>query len=188
MPLDVLGIVGLPGSGKTEAAKALSELDVAYVRMGDVVWQEVERRGLRLTDDNIAKISEEFREKEGMGAIAKRCVPLIKAAGKGKKAVVVDGIRGISEVNEFRKAFGKGFHLIAVIADEKIRYRRVASRRREGDPLTPEKFRERDMRELGWGLGEALAMADITFKNEGPVEELRRLAVDYFKREIGGKS
>ena len=188
MPPAVIGIVGLPGSGKTEVAKSLATSGATIVRMGDVVWQELERRGRAITDANVGQLSNEFRKLEGMGAIAKRSVPLVEAAGKGKRAVVVDGIRGISEVDEFRKAFGKGFHLIAVWSSEKSRYSRIASRRRVDDPLNLENFREKDLRELSWGLGDALALADVLFVNEGSIAELRAKSAGYFKRGIGEKT
>ena len=187
MTLEVIGIVGLHGSGKTEVTKALARFDVPSVRMGDVVWEELKRRGQKITEANVAKLASELREREGLGAIAKRCVPLIKARGKGKRAVVVDGIRGMAEVDEFRRAFGEGFHLLAVKASERIRYSRVASRARADDVATLKRFREKDKRELRWGLGEALVHADFTISNEGTIEELHRKAVELFKRVVGEK-
>lgn len=182
MALKVIGIVGLPGSGKTEVAKALAKLDVPSVRMGDVVWGELKRRGKSINEANVAKVSNEFRKREGMGAIAKRCVPLIEASGSGKRAVVVDGIRGIAEVNEFRKKFGRNFHLIAIWANEEVRYRRIASRKRADDSITRESFRKKDLRELSWGLGGAIALSDVMFINEGTIEELHMRATDFFKK------
>ncbi len=188
MAIDVIGIVGLQGSGKTEVAKALAQFDVPCVRMGDVVWDELRRRGQEITEANVAKVANEFRARDGLGAIAKRCVPLIKARGKGKRAIVVDGIRGTAEVDEFRRAFGDGFHLVAVQASERVRYSRVASRGRADDVATLEKFGEKDRRELGWGLKGALAQADFTITNEGTLKEFRRKAVDFFKQMTGGKT
>lgn len=187
MALKVIGIVGLHGSGKTEVAKALARLGAPYVRMGDVVWDEVKRRGLNITEANVAKVASELREREGLGAIAKRCIQLIKTRGKDKRAVVVDGIRGVAEVNEFRRAFGDNFHLLAVQAGEPIRYSRIASRGRADDADTQERFREKDRREVSWGLDEAFALADFTIVNEGTLEELRGKAVEFYKRVTGEK-
>ena len=181
-----MGIIGLHGSGKTEVAKALSKFDVPSVRMGDVVLEELKRRGHEINEVSVASVANELRQREGLGAIAKRCVPLIQARGEGKRAVVVDGIRGIAEVEEFRRTFGDGFHLLAVWANESIRYGRVESRRRVDDARSLETFREKDRRELGWGLGEAFALADFMILNEGTLEELHQRAIEIFKSLTGG--
>ncbi len=188
MVLEVIGIVGLHGSGKTEVAKALAKFDVPTVRMGDVVWEEIKRRGQKINEGSVATVASELREREGLGAIAKRCIPLIKASGEGKRAVVVDGIRGIAEVEEFRRAFGDSFHLFAVWACEHLRYSRIASRGRADDAMKLEKFREKDRRELGWGLGKALALADFMIVNEDTLDELHEKAIELFRRIAGEKA
>ena len=48
--MKVIGFVGLPASGKTEAAKVAQELGIPIIRMGDVVREEVKRRGLDITE------------------------------------------------------------------------------------------------------------------------------------------
>ncbi|MEW6593229.1 MAG: AAA family ATPase, partial [Candidatus Hadarchaeota archaeon] len=170
--LKVVGLVGLQGSGKTEVVKALAEFDAPSVRMGDVVWNELKRRGMKINEKNVAEVANEFRAQDGMGAIAKRCIPLIEEKGKGKRAVIVDGIRGIAEVDEFRKVFGKDFSLIAVWASEDTRHSRIASRVREDDARGIENFRAKDRRELSWGLGEAMALAATKLVNEGPLTDI----------------
>lgn len=181
----VIGLVGLQGSGKTEVAKVFRGFDVAYVRMGDVVWEELKRRGQEINEASVAKLANELRKEEGLAAIAKRCVPLILERGRGKRAAVVDGIRGIAEVKVFREAFGGDFHLLAVTSSEKTRHSRIAARGRADDATALEKFREKDRRELGWGLADALKDADEALENEGTVEELRRKAADFFERVVG---
>jgi dephospho-CoA kinase len=181
----VIGLVGLQGSGKTEVAKTFARFNVSYVRMGDVVWEELKRRGEEITEASVAKLANELRQAEGLSAIAKRCVPLILERGKGKRAVIVDGLRGIAEVEEFRRAFGEKFHLLGVQADEKARYSRVVSRGRADDAAALEEFRQKDRRELGWGLGDALAHADVTITNEGTLEELRQKAIEFFEQVVG---
>ncbi len=187
MALEVIGIVGLHGSGKTEVAKALAKFDVPSVRMGDVVWGEIKRRGQEINEASVAAVANELREREGLGAIAKRCVPLIESRGKGKRAVVVDGIRGIAEVDEFRHSFGDSFHLLAIWVNERIRYSRIASRGRADDAMSLESFRKKDRRELSWGLGEALALADFIIVNEGTLDGLHKRAIGIFGNVVGGK-
>jgi dephospho-CoA kinase len=185
MPFKVIGLVGLQGAGKTEVARILGELGVPRVRMGDVVWEELRLRGEEITEENVARLANELRQREGMDAIAKRCVPLLRKKGENAKAVVVDGIRGIAEVEEFRRAFGQSFNLWGVWARKSIRYKRIAERKREDDALGPERFDEKDRRELGWGMGEALALADELIVNEGTLDELRARVTELFRRVVG---
>ncbi len=185
MALKVIGIVGPQGSGKTEVAKTISELGVPCVRMGDLVWNEVKRRGQEVTEENVARVAGELRERLGQGAVAKLCIPLIKRVGKDKPAVVVDGIRSEAEVKEFRRMFHRDFYLIAVQCGEKIRYSRIASRRRADDASTMEKFVMKDRREESWGLEGAMKSADFTIVNEGTLEELRERAVGVYKKVVG---
>ncbi len=180
----VVGVVGLQGSGKTEVAEAASKFDIPRVRMGDVVWDEVKSRGLEVNEKNVGAVANEFREKEGKAAIAKRCVPLIEKIGKGRGAVLVDGIRGKAEVDEYRRVFGDGFVLLAVEASEEIRRERVSVRGRSDDASGEENFREKEERERGWGLDAAMKDADITIVNEGPLEALQQRARDILESVV----
>lgn len=186
MAPQIIGIVGLPGSGKTEVARVFAELGAPSVRMGDVVWEELRRRGKEITESNVARVSNELRRREGMGAIAKRCIPIIRRVGKGQQAVIVDGIRGIAEVEVFRKSFGENFHLIGCWSSQMTRYRRTSSRRRDDDTGDLRSFHRKDKRELSWGLGDALALADFIIVNEGSLRELEERARELFKKIMEG--
>ncbi|MFN4133312.1 MAG: hypothetical protein ACK4GQ_02965, partial [Candidatus Hadarchaeales archaeon] len=100
------------------------------------------------------------------------------------EVVVVDGIRGIAEVEEFRKAFGDSFHLWAVWAGEKDRYSRIAARKRLDDATGLEEFRRKDRRELGWGLGEAFALAEAMIINDGTLGDLRKKVEKMFLETV----
>lgn len=182
-----MGVVGLPGAGKTEVAQEILRLNAAYVRMGDVVWKEVKSRGLEVNETNVGKIASELREQEGPAAIAKRCIPLIKRAERGRALVVVDGIRGLAEVKEFKREFGDRFLLLAVWAQERTRFKRISARGREDDVQGLEELRRKDARELGWGLGEAMALADFMLVNEGTLEELQGAVRGVLKRILEGQ-
>ncbi len=183
----IIGIVGLQASGKTVAASSFVDWGAARVRMGDVVWKEVERRGLDLVEENVGEVAQELREEEGMGAVAKRCVPLIREECEGSDVVVVDGIRGIAEVEVFREEFGDNFVLLSVEASAETRYERIKGRERDDDVGSVEEFKEKDRRELNWGLEEALEEADYNIKNEGTLEDFKQKALEIFE-EIKNKN
>lgn len=181
----VIGLVGLQAAGKTEVARVFLRFGIPCVRMGDVVVEEVRRMGLEVNEKNVGEMAEEMRKKHGMEIIAKLNIPRIEEAGKGGEAVVVDGIRGIAEVEEFRRAFGERFVLCAVLAPARTRFERVAGRRREDDAESFAEFVEKDRRELGWGLAEAIALADVFIVNDGTLDELRKKAEELYRRVVG---
>ena len=171
--MKIIAFVGLPLSGKTTASRIAEEMGIPVVVMGDVVREEVKRRGLELTDENAGRVASELREREGMDAIAKRCIPMIRERLDEKGIVVVDGIRGIAEVERFRKEFGDDFILINIEAPLEVRFERALRRKRDDDVKTIEDLRRRDERELSWNMGEAIRLADITIENVGDIDEFK---------------
>ncbi|MEM3536248.1 MAG: AAA family ATPase [Candidatus Bathyarchaeia archaeon] len=159
----VIGLTGMPGAGKSVFVNVAKDNGYGVVVMGDVVREEAKGRGLALTPENLGKVMLELRREEGENVIAKRCVPKVENVKERK--VVVDGIRSLKEVEEFKSHFPK-FTLIAIHASPETRFRRLYHRRRSDDPKDWEIFNKRDMRELSVGLGEAIAMAEYLIVNE----------------------
>ena len=177
----VFAFVGAPAAGKTEAALVAKEMGIPVITMGGVIREELKKRGLPLSDENAGRVANELREGEGMDAIAKRCIPLIKDVEEKKAertVVVIDGIRGIAEVETFKKEFGDDFVLVRVDAPLQLRYKRIKTRGRGDDLLSVEEFKNREKREFGWGMEEAMKKASRVIKNEGSLEE--------FKEQIKG--
>jgi dephospho-CoA kinase len=75
------------------------------VLMGDVVREEAKKRGVEPDAENIGKIMLELRQTEGKAVIARRCVP--KVVSTTRQKVIVDGIRSLDEVEEFKRHFSK---------------------------------------------------------------------------------
>jgi dephospho-CoA kinase len=180
MPKLVVGIAGLPGSGKTEVAKIAVRFGYSYIRMGDVVVEEVRRRGLKVCEENVGAVASELR-RTSEAEVARRCIPLIR---EKPEPVVVDGIRGIAEVEKFRREFGDAFKLVSVWSSQATRFSRISRRGREDDAQGWEEFLKKDRRELSWGLGEAMALSDYLIVNEGTLEELREKAEEIFRRRL----
>jgi len=166
--MKVIGIVGMPASGKGEASRIARDLGIPVVVMGDAIRERVKEAGLPLTDANCGAIAGKLRGDLGMDAIARITIPVIEATTA--PVVLVDGIRGDYEVAAFRERFPE-FTLIGIVSSFETRYARLANRGRSDDSLTAEELRARDERELGWGLGRALAQADYRIVNEGTLEE-----------------
>ncbi len=167
----VVGVVGLPGSGKSEAAAVARELGLPVVTMGDVIRGACRERGLDPAEHH-GQVARALREEEGPAAIAERSLPAIRAALAEHDAVLVDGLRSGVEVDVFEAAFGDEFVLVTVEAPFDTRAERVAARGRDvAEAEGGEGLRERDERELGFGMGEAMARADVVLENEGSLAE-----------------
>ena len=180
----VVGIAGMPGAGKGVFRRTIQRMGYPVVTMGDEVREEVKRRNLKPTPQNLGKVMLQLREVEGPAAVAERCIPkLEKAIGR---IVVIDGIRSLVEVNEFKKHFPH-FILIAIHASPKTRYQRLLRRRRSDDPPDWKTFIERDLRELGIGMGSVISVADYMIVNEGTIFQLRQKIVQVMKEVRGDK-
>lgn len=163
----LVAITGMPGAGKSTAAKAVEAHGFKRIVMGDVIREETRRRGLEPDQGNTGKVMLELREQFGPGAVAEACLRSLEGA-KGD-VVVVDGVRSIAEVQVFAKA--GTVRLLAVAASRDRRFRLLTSRARSDAPDSRGAFDERDRRELSVGVGDAMAFADETISNERTTEE-----------------
>lgn len=177
--MKIIAFVGMPASGKSEAARIASQMGVPVVNMGDVIRKEVLRRGLEPNDSNTGMVANDLRKCEGMNAVAVRCISQIKEAGSD--LVVVDGVRGIAEVECFRQEFAEGFILISIYAPIEVRFSRIQKRARSDDMNTIEGLRNRDERELGWGMGEAIEASSVEIENNFTLEVFRKDVIEVLK-------
>jgi dephospho-CoA kinase len=166
----VVATVGLPGSGKGEAAAVAREEGIPVVTMGDVIREECRARGLD-PDSHHGEVAQTLREEEGPDAIAARSVPQVRAARADADTVLVDGVRSGVEVDRFEAAFGDAFTLVSIEAPFAVRAERVEARGRD-DPAA-ETLRERDERELGFGMDAAMERADVTVENTDSLASFR---------------
>jgi dephospho-CoA kinase len=158
----------MPASGKGEFSRIAQEAGIQVIVMGDMIRKAVRAAGLEPNDENFGATANRLRAERGMDAIAQLCVPEIRALDA--PLVLIDGIRGDTEVALFRKNF-PGFTLISIESPFEKRLERIAARARSDDFTTADALRNRDQREIGWGLGNALKQADIHLDNEGSLEE-----------------
>jgi len=169
--MKVIGVVGMPASGKGEFAKIASDMGIPVIVMGDMIRNAVKTAGLEPTDTNFGLTASRLRAEQGMDAVAKLCIPEVEH--QTAPLVLIDGIRGDSEVKRFRKAF-PSFTLINIDSTFDNRLVRVAARGRTDDVHTAEELRNRDERELGWGLGKAQKMSDVQIKNNGTLDDFSK--------------
>jgi dephospho-CoA kinase len=171
--MKIIAFAGMPFSGKSEAVKIARDIKIPVIRMGEIVWEETKKRGLELTDKNVGTVANTMRKEFGMNIWAMRTLEKIKLI-KNQKMMVIDGVRNIEEIETFKKELGKDFLLIVVQVSDEKRYERAMTRGREDDSQNINLIKERDKRELSWGLGCVVASADIIVTNEGNIEDFKR--------------
>jgi len=163
----------MPGSGKSTIVSALKAKGIEALNLGDGVRAEAKRRNLEPTGDNLGKLMLELRKKNGAGAIAELLIESIK--NSQSKVIIVDGVRSATEIEVLRNV--GSVKLLSIEATADTRYQFLSSRGRSDDPITREKFEERDNRELGVGIGESIAISDETIVNSNiTLDELTELA------------
>ena len=178
--MKILVTTGMPGSGKEELLDCCVSRGAKVIRMGDMVREKAKEFGLELTDSNVGNLANEERKRYGMDIWAKRTIPYV-----GGDLVAIDGTRGPDEIKAFKKAFGDKLKIVAVHASPSTRFARLRSRGRPDSPTDLAEFEKRDLRELEWGLGNAIALADYLIVNEGSLEELRSEIDSLLERLLG---
>jgi len=168
--VNVVALVGMPGSGKSEVARVFKKHGYATVRFGDITDEEVKKRGLKLDEGNEKLVREGLREKHGMAAYAILNLHRIEAALE-KFDVVIDGLYSWEEYKYLKDRLGSRLHIVAVWSPPEIRYKRL--RTRAVRPLSMVQARERDYAEVeNVNKGGPIAMADYTITNNDTLESL----------------
>ena len=180
---ELVCIAGLPGSGKSVASDYFVEKGYQYVRFGQIVMDEVAKRGLAVSEQNERTVREDLRKEYGMAAMAILNLPKFKPLLESGN-VIGDGLYSFEEYKVLKKEFGQKLVVIAVFASPQLRYERLARRKLlPGDkeaknrPLTIKEAESRDFAEIeNLNKGGTIAMADFTLLNTGTLE--------YFKKQI----
>lgn len=187
----VIAVVGMPGSGKTEVSRYLTKKGFAFIRMGQVVLDEVIKKGLEPGEATERPVREGFREKRGMAAIAILNFPKIDTLSK-RGNVVLDGMYSWEEYKAIRKKYGKRFFVIAVYASPKSRYKRLSKQKFDKGKdknmtrrnYTEKEAKSRDFSEIEkLNKGGPIAMADFTITNDGSKNDLIK-SVERIMRSI----
>lgn len=168
----VLCIVGMPCSGKTTVSNIAREMGIFTVATGNIVREEIQRRGLTYNEVNDFKIAEWFHEYGRERELMRRIVDKIIEANH-PDPIVIEGLRSSKQINELKKRlWGEKLFILAVHASPKLRWEREKNRPR----FNHKGYRNvklRDKRELSLGSGDLIVMADYMIVNNGSLEEFK---------------
>jgi dephospho-CoA kinase len=171
LPSRVFGVVGLSGTGKSEAVRYLSALlSLEPVYFGGVVIKEVSARNLPVNELSEAGVRTELRRTHGMAAMAILSRAAIEERLRCSGTALIDGIYSMAEY-KFLKEIYPDLQILAMHSTKAVRYNRLRSRPIR--PLEPQEVDERDVREVE-ELDKAgpIALADYHFVNDKSIDEL----------------
>jgi dephospho-CoA kinase len=170
--MNVVSVVGMAGSGKSEVARMFEEAHFYRIRFGDITDAEVKKRGLELNERNERQVRESLRREHGMAAYAILNLPAIDSALHTGN-VIIDGLYSWEEYLLIKKHYPQNFRVVAVCSSPATRYNRLACRKER--PLTAEEAASRDKAEVeNINKGGPIAMADFTIINESSLQDLRK--------------
>lgn len=162
----IMGISGMPGSGKSIISDIACENGAIMVSMGDIIREEAKKRG-----EPSKETAKNLRKEYGNEIVAELTIKKIKKLLEEgcDSSIIVDGIRSHHEVKLFRKNF-KDFIIVSVFANQSIRFERIKIRNREDDTTDYAVFEERDENELGFGIGNVISLSDKLLINESDMD------------------
>lgn len=179
----IIGITGTIGAGKGAVVDYLKTKGFAHYSVRDVLLEEVARRGLPPDRPSLRVVGNELRELYSPSYLVEHAY--MDAIATGGNAVI-ESIRAYGEV-DFLK--GKGAVLLAVDADQKIRYERIFARGLSTDSVDFATWVAHEEQELvsnevhGQNVSGVMNLADFSIVNNGSIEELGH-AIDEILRKI----
>ncbi|MGL4670090.1 MAG: nucleoside monophosphate kinase [Methanobacteriaceae archaeon] len=177
--MKVIGVSGMPGSGKSLISNIARKKGFFIIRMGDMIRKEAERR-----NEDSGKVAIDLRKESGDYVVANLCVEEVKKELKNKNNLfLIEGIRSPYEVELFKENF-LGFKLLSVFSPPKSRFARVRNRKRLDDSSKFEDFEKRDKREIEFGIAEAIMLSDYLIINEGHINSYKREIYRFLNREL----
>lgn len=165
----IIAIVGLPGSGKTDAAAFFKQRNFPVIPFGKTVNDYIDGRNLPHSEKVHKKVREDLRVKYGKEAIAVLNIIEIKKSLKNNSIIIIEGMRSWEEYIYLKKELPTVKLVIICIYSEKhLRYKRISKR----NNLSEHYGEERDINEIvGINMGPTIAYADFVIKNNYSKEE-----------------
>lgn len=137
MTFIIFGLTGRNAAGKGAVAEILKKKSFVYHSLSDTLREELARKGIVESRDNLIKIGNDLRNSGGPSVLADLMVEKLQSLENH----IVDSIRNPAEVDSLnRKYINHKFRLISVDASPEIRFERLKNRNRVGDSSSWEEF------------------------------------------------
>ena len=167
------GLTGRNASGKTTVVEWLVENGYVSTSCSDSIRAHLRSQGIEINRENLIAGGRELRAAHGPGILAE----MLRDEHAKTSCLVIDSIRTPAEVEALQER--PDFRLIEIRASREVRWQRLQSRGRSGDPTDWDTFVAQEESELealddsGQALIATAEMADIVIINDGEAEELR---------------
>lgn len=164
--MQIMGISGLPGSGKSLVSEIATEKGAIIVSMGDIIREEAKKRG-----ESSKETAQNLRAEFGQYIVSELTIKKIKKLqDEGlENSIIVEGIRSPHEVDMFKENFDN-FIILSIFANPTLRFERLKNRMREDDSTDYNEFKARDQMELDFGIGDVISLSDKIIINESDLE------------------
>ena len=175
--MQVMGISGLPGSGKSLVSESAAAKGAIIVSMGDIVREEAKKRG-----EGSKETAVNLRKEHGEYIVSELTIKKIKKLQEEgfDNMIVVEGIRSHHEVEMFKENFDN-FIILSIFANQNLRFERLKKRMREDDSQDFNVFLKRDME---FGMGTVIALSDKILINESDIDSFYE-KINEFLEEMG---
>jgi dephospho-CoA kinase len=187
----IVGVAGPYAAGKGEVVGFLEDRGYQAHSLSDVIREVLSERGLSETRERMIETGRALRQAHGTAVLAERLV----ARFRPSQDYVIDSIRHPAEVEALR-AQAESFTLVWVDAPLRLRFERLRSRGRPGDPRDTGELASFEARERGGsdelgGAGQQLeaveALADHRLSNDGDLGALHR-QLQHLMQPLDGKT
>lgn len=170
----VILVSGYPGAGKSTVGDILEEKipNAKHIESGTIVREKYKEE---TGNSNIEshKLGEWIDSKVEENETYVADLTLKKAKSLGSEKVVISGLRELEAHKIAEKKFKK-YDSIFVDASFKTRLDRMKNRGREGEEnFDKQDLRERDEREINWGIEEIREYSKKEIENNGSLESLK---------------
>ena len=172
----IIAVVGMAGSGKSEAIKYLQEkFGWPKIYFGKYTFERIEKEGLETNYQNEKLIREKIRNELGMGAYAKLALPEINELLRKNDNILIESLYSWKEYKILKEEFGDKFRVMAIHASPDVRIQRLFARKNERPMKDEDEFITRDYSEIeNTDKGGPIARADYNIINEISLEDLKR--------------
>ena len=170
----IIGITGTDGAGKGTVVEYLvKNKGFKLYHARTLFLEELEQRGLPTDRTHLRLVGNEMRKKFGADYIVR--IFLDRAKEQGDDMVVIDSIRALAEAKTLK---AEGGILLALDADQRLRYERIVGRGSSSDSVTFDEFvaqeelEKNDPDPSGMQKDQVMTMADYTIYNDNDTEAL----------------